>query len=203
MLVVCAPLLPGQSRPWDEAAEIQLAPRLAAAGIDRNDEKAMIRAIHNEKSSVAVAALWGLRYLPVSPAIIQELRLATNSADESILHYAGGTLAELGDREWTKSVLPRLPSIRRDAVLLDLCGALAKSGEYGGWLYIKEALVDNEETRAGRGLVHLRTFLGMRDATGQPVDLAEEISRLSQRMPPERLRRVQAEISRLRGETVH
>jgi hypothetical protein len=206
MLVVCVPPLLGQARPWDSAAEHRLAPHLAAAGIDRDDERAMIRAAHNENLSIRAAALFGLRYLPVSPAIIQELRLATNSENETILAYASDTLAEVGDRGWTESVLPRLPSIRSNAMLLNLCGALARSGEYGGWSYVKAALIDEEDGMARQGMAQVWWFGSMRDAAGRPVDVVDEVGKLSQSMPAERRQWIQGlmnqQINYLRRETV-
>lgn len=205
-MLVCVPPLVGQARPWDSAAEHRLAPHLATAGIDRNDERAMVRAVHNENLSISTAALWGLRYLPVSPAIIQELRLATHSASDTILAYASDTLAEVGDREWTKSVLPRLPSVRSNAMLLNLCGALARSGEYGGWSYVKTALIDKEEGTARQGMAQVWWFGGMRDAAGRQVDIADEVGKLSQIMPPERRQWIQGlmnqQVNYLRRETV-
>jgi hypothetical protein len=198
LLVLASVGVSGQSRPWGDFAEMNGAPVLAEAGIDRNDQQALIRALHHESPSVRLMSIFGLGKLPSTPAAVDALLGLLDSSDDTTLMYAVGSLVELKTTGWTNRVVPRMGSIKTKRTEVELWGLLAEAGEYSGYPVVKEALSSGTGSLSN-ALVAFRRFEGMRDSQGKLVDLAEELSIMLPRMPEQMRAPVSFQIDQLRA----
>ncbi len=167
----------------DDAEERMLGP-LKRAGVDLDDEAALIRALHRTGDlGMPCSAAYALGKLPKTPAVLSELNAAALSEDEILMNYAIRSLLKHGDREWVDGAVARLPNVREDRQRLHLAGELARVGRFDGWDMIAAAIVTGHLWQRETALLEVGNFRGMKDASGKQIDLLATLDELAMRAP--------------------
>ena len=100
-----------------------------------------------------------------------------------------------GNFAWVDEVAARLPGMKDRMDQINAAGFLAEGGRYEGWPTVRSAIVEKRVAQQANGypqkalfteaLIQVPRFAGMKDATGQPVNLSVELDRMLTEAPAE------------------
>jgi hypothetical protein len=189
-----------RSRPWEWEAEHLFAPILARSGIKRSDVSALKKAALTKRdpdtinNDLLAAALYALGQLP--PELIGELRLPASSLTEQWdLVHATYALASSRETGWIPLLAPSLPDVTDRRIQQRFASALASAGEYRGWSVTLAAITSDDKELADDAIRCTRDYFGMKDSSGQLVDIASALEARIPEANPE-LRDLAKQISR-------
>ena len=126
---------PAQTRGDDVKAPVKIdlwrvnqfaAQILEPAGVDPEDQGALIGAVRGERENVAVAsaAAYALGLYPASAAIDDALLAAARSPNEQLMSAAAVSLAAHGNFAWADDAVSRLPGMQDIEGKIRVAGAL-------------------------------------------------------------------------------
>ncbi len=159
---------------------------LIRAGVKVESASDLCVVLRTNYAGMEEHASFALRLLPRSDEAVDALNEALKSKNEGLVVTSARTLQKLGQKDWVPVARERLPSFESRANRLLLAGMLAEAGAYDGWPFIVKTLTDPDADRLKtiHALVHVLSFVGMKDAAGKPVDLAEELRSLLPKVAP-------------------
>ena len=156
-------------------------------------EESLIVALSDPDPSVVGAACVFLTRLAQSIRAVDALLVLLRVRSDGPASLAASALYLLSTRrwehrdlarQWENEALIRLPSMTRISTQLEIADRLARTGRADRWPFVRAGLLRGYRTNAE----HLLRFQGLRDETGQPIDVVAELKEvlLDERAAPYR-----------------
>lgn len=170
---------------------------LRAAGITL-DEPSLIRALRNENKRIATSAALTLPLIARSTDVKKAIREAVRDEDDTLAISAMNSLLRMGEKDWVKDGLSRLPRLQGKIQQVLLARHLAEAGSVESWPFVLRAIVDGRWEATAFETIPL--FIELQRKSGKRF-VFEDLRGLEDQLPFERRASFRRRVGELRTRT--